>query len=230
MNPVLRQLLESGTVDVPDGSTQALHSHIDRLEGDLLSAWLAQYAATRVLEIGLAFGVSALFIADALADRPGATHDIIDPHQARDWHGCGLRHLERAGYGGRITFHDEPSELCLPRLLARGYRCDAAFIDGFHTFDQVLVDFYYVNRLLEPGGIVVFDDVHMPSVAEVLRHVAAYPCYEPLVLPASFATHRTVRLRRMMGAPPSRIGGFVKTGIDARPWHWHHVGPDGSHV
>jgi len=45
---------------------------------------------------------------------------------------------------------------------AQGERIDFAFIDGAHTFDHVLVDFFYIDRMLNVGGIVAFDDVGFP--------------------------------------------------------------------
>lgn len=53
-----------------------------------------------------------------------------------------------------------------------------AFIDGKHTADQALLDFYFLDRMIEPGGIVVFDDVHFPSVNKVVRYVSTYPNYQ----------------------------------------------------
>jgi predicted O-methyltransferase YrrM len=52
----------------------------------------------------------------------------------------------------------------LPRLVDDGTRIQFAFIDGWHTFDHALVDFFYVDQMLEPGGVVVLDDVVLPGL------------------------------------------------------------------
>jgi hypothetical protein len=49
---------------------------------------------------------------------------------------------------------------------------DFAFVDGWHTFDHVLVDFFYIDRLLRVGGIVVFDDASMPAIHRICRYIA----------------------------------------------------------
>jgi hypothetical protein len=72
---------------------------------------------------------------------------------------------------------EQVSELALPGLLQSGVTVQFALIDGYHTFDQALVDFSYVDRLLEHGGIVVFDDAQMPAIDRVVRYVSNYPIY-----------------------------------------------------
>ena len=52
-----------------------------------------------------------------------------------------------------------------------------ALIDGWHTFDQVLPDFFYVDQLLEDGGIVAFDDVVMAAINRAVRYFLNYPNY-----------------------------------------------------
>ena len=44
------------------------------------------------------------------------------------------------------------------RWKASGQRIDFAFIDGWHTFDYAMIDFFYVDLLLKPGGVLVIDD------------------------------------------------------------------------
>lgn len=63
-------------------------------------------------------------------------------------------------------------------MLQEQKKFDFAFIDGWHTFDHALIDFFYVSRLLEVGGVVVFHDVDMPSINRLLRYIRNYPSYE----------------------------------------------------
>lgn len=221
MNPVLNQLLTTRTVTLPDGRRLPLDSNIESLEGEILAAWIAARQPTRILEIGLAYGVSALFICDAIQALPGVNYYVVDPYQSSKWHGSGVRHLAEAGYEGVFTFVEEPSETCLPAMMNKGCSFDFAFIDGQHTFDHALIDFFYVNRMLEIGGAVIFDDAHLPSIQKLAAHIATYPCYTPLALPLGFENHRTIRLRRMLAAPLTRLIGFEKIADDERSWNWH---------
>ncbi len=84
-----------------------------------------------------------------------------------------------------------------------------------------MVDFFYVNRMLEVGGVVVFDDVQLPSIAKVLAHVATYDCYRPLPPPRELTRDVRVRARRLAGVPALRVSAVEKTSSDDRDWCWY---------
>jgi predicted O-methyltransferase YrrM len=186
-NAVLDRLLSTKQIALADGQTLSLHhpefpealSHIDLATGQLLQRLVRQVRPQRSLEVGLAYGVSTLFICEALSTLESAPrHIVIDPFQHGKWRGLGLQHVSEAGFAHLVDFRESPSEIVLPQLLAAGTSVDFAFIDGLHRFDQVMTEFYYVNRLLRPGGVVIFDDADRRSVSRVIRHALTYPCYE----------------------------------------------------
>ena len=221
MNPLIEEIFATSTVRTASGEEIPLHSNLPREECEVVQEWIRARRPRTVLEIGMAFGVSSLVIAEALAEIEGASHHIIDPHQRGEWRGVGIANLKRAGYDGRYVLYEEPSEFCLPRLLAEGFSIDFALIDGWHSFDQVLVDFYYLNRMTSPGGAIAFDDLQLPSVAKVVAHVATYECYRELEPPASCRRSVTARARRLMGTREFRVAAFEKVAPDVRAWDWH---------
>ncbi len=172
MNTVLEEILRSGITVTESGEKVPINSAVTEGEGSFLEGLVSDIKPRITLEVGLAFGVSALFICQALPS--GAKHIVIDPHQfsgpwGAGWHGAGLAALKRAGYGDRVEFHPEPSYAVLPQLESSGVKLDFAYIDGWHTFAFALVDFFYIDRMLEVGGIVALDDVHMPSIRKLCR-------------------------------------------------------------
>jgi len=193
MNPVLSRMLATGSVTAADGSTIPLNSEVSREEGSALQTLIHLYKPRVTLEVGLAYGVSALFICEALAAVEGKKHIVIDPYQfgvqslnfvAGPSHttrvgfdGLGLANLDRAGYMHLVEFHNQPSYRALPALEAAGQRIDFAFIDGWHTFDYVMVDFFYVDRMLGVGGIVVLDDTGYPAIRKLARYIATHRSY-----------------------------------------------------
>jgi predicted O-methyltransferase YrrM len=146
----------------------------------------------------MAYGVSSLCIADALRRVSDASSLIsIDPNQTTQWRGAGMHLLARAGLASLVRLIEESSQLALPRLVSEGERVQFAFIDGWHTFDHTLVDFFYVDQLLEPGGIVIFDDVGYPAIHAVVRFVMANRDYELMdALPYEQHVSRAARAKR----------------------------------
>jgi predicted O-methyltransferase YrrM len=186
MNEVLARILETQTVSNGTETISLRHpefpdrfSHVGQTTGELLQRAVRDVQPTVSLEVGLAYGVSTLFICDAIQglSTPGV-HIVMDPFQSGKWRGIGLSNIKAAGFDSIVEFHEERSELLLPRLVEERRRIDLAFIDGLHRFDQALVEFYYINRLLRPGGIVLFDDAIRRGVNRVIRHALTYPAYE----------------------------------------------------
>ncbi|HEY3502030.1 MAG TPA: hypothetical protein VGN37_04465 [Actinocatenispora sp.] len=48
---------------------------------------------------------------------------------------------------------------------------DAASADGSHRFHEMLVDLYFLRRIVRPGGLVVMDGHTTPSVRTAVRYV-----------------------------------------------------------
>jgi predicted O-methyltransferase YrrM len=181
MNGVLSEILKTGTTKTASESGSVkLSSSISRSEGELLQKLVRELDPTVSLEVGLAHGVSALFICDALNVRNGTQFIAIDPYQNGgpwDWHGIGIANLRRAGYSDIVRLIETPSYRALAELERSALRVDFAFIDGWHTFDFALVDFFFIDRVLNVGGVVVFDDANWPAIRKVCRFVKTNLAY-----------------------------------------------------
>jgi predicted O-methyltransferase YrrM len=158
------------------GNAHRLHSEVTPDEGHLIASLISANGFVRTLEVGCAYGLSTLHVCGALASRPGAFHTIIDPGQSGYWKGIGVHQLARCGFTA-YELIEQPSEFALPDLLRAGRTFQFAVIDGWHTFDHTMLDFFYVNRLLEPGGIFVIDDLQLPGIRKVARYISNYPNY-----------------------------------------------------
>lgn len=155
-------------VSVPASDTDVLR--------DLL---LAEKPST-VIEIGLAYGSSALAIAEALAaaGSNATRHVIIDAFQ-KHFHGSGWAAITGAGLTGLCSLVEERSQIALPRLLGNGFVADAAFVDGSHIFHNVFVDLFYLRELVRPGGLVILDDCSHLSVATAARYFELNTGWQP---------------------------------------------------
>ena len=121
-------------------------------EGEALSRWIVEEGATRTVEVGLAFGFSALYACQGLLEcgHPDARHVVMDPNQFPEsvYDSRGLNILEEAGVSSLIEFYGEESQIALPRMLQEGRQFDLAFIDGNHRFEAVFLDLLYLGRLV----------------------------------------------------------------------------------
>jgi predicted O-methyltransferase YrrM len=196
MNPVLAEIHRTGAVQMSDGTRAPVHSGVNAQSGELLRRAVLAAAPRTACEVGLAFGISTLHILDAMGESGSGTLIGMDPAQHdATWQGTGLSNVRRAGLTDRFVFHEASSQVVLPRLAESGTRIQFAFIDGWHTFDHTLVDFFYIDQMMDPGGIVVLDDVVLPG----LRRLAEF-----------IVTNRDYTLvDRVAGPPPA-------TGL--RPW------------
>ena len=171
---VIERLARDGTVVArADGTVHHLFPvAASPAEAEALRGWIAREGATRTIEIGLAYGFSALHICEGLLENPSPAprHVALDPAQATRFAGCGLQVLAEAGVAALVEHHAEVSEIALPRFLGEGRRFDLAFVDGNHRFDGVFLDLIFLGRLVRAGGIVVVDDYQLPAI----RRAAAF--------------------------------------------------------
>lgn len=199
---ILERIRREGSVVDASGASHQLRLEIDPHEERFIRDLIASDPAIRrTLEVGLAYGISALTICGATRGREGAVHIALDPYQTRIFRGVGTENLKRAGYDFARVIEDR-SELAMPRLLADGVEpFDLVFIDGLHTFDQTLVDLYFGLRLLRVGGYIVLDDCRMRGVQKAVSYLTNYP---------SVSLVGQVRQRHVVGKLKKGVGATVR--------------------
>ena len=155
---------------------------------DILRDLLIADGVSDVVEIGMAYGSSALAIGEALISigKPDPMHVVIDPHQATSWSNVGWGLLQSAGLDTSTRLILEPSSIALPRLIGEDFTADAAYVDGSHRFHEVFVDLYFLQKIVRPGGLVVLDDHWFPSVQTAAAYFERVMGWQ--VVPDAFAT------------------------------------------
>ena len=135
-------------------------------EGDGLRDWVVRESATKTIEVGLGYGVSALHICEGLVKNGNeeAKHIVLDPSQVARFSNCGLQALEDAGVGHIVEHISDVSEIVLPQFLKEGRCFDLGFVDGNHHFEHVFVDLFYLGRLVRKGGVIILDDYDVSGI------------------------------------------------------------------
>lgn len=104
----------------------------------------------------------------------GASHTAISPDPAE--HERVREYCRRIGVDDSgVRFIAGLSDDVLPALLGRDRCLDAAFIDGAHSFPFPAVDWHYISRSLKVGGRLLLDDIPIPSIMDLFRHLSLEP-------------------------------------------------------
>ncbi len=177
MNSLFANILSEQTVVARSGERFEYHSGVSTEVCEVLAQEVGQLVRPRVLEIGMAYGTSSVHLSDGIEAAGGGELVSIDPNQHTQWHGIGLQLLEKTGHGQFFHLIEAPSWRALPELAGGSGQFDFIFIDGWHSFDHVFVDFFYCDKLLRPGGFLAFHDCGMPATSKVLRFIQSHKAY-----------------------------------------------------
>jgi predicted O-methyltransferase YrrM len=210
---VLKRVLRDGNIVArQDGTIQDVFPvSVSADEGEALRKWVTGEHASRTVEVGLGYGVAALFVCDGLLATGGDAHHVtIDPHQESRFANCGLQLLEEAGVGDLVEFHAAESQIVLPRLLAQDRTFDLAVVDGNHRFDGVFVDLVYLGRLVRPGGIIVVDDYQLRSVARAVSFCTTNLGWKAEEVSTGDTDHHWAVLRTAIDPPERRYDHYVE--------------------
>jgi predicted O-methyltransferase YrrM len=190
-NPVLQAMYDTNEALDQTDAPVSLDSHLPELYAVALYDAVKRHAPVTVLEVGMAYGTATLAILTALNELPKpASRKLIslDPKQSSDWRGVAISNVRRCGLSHMHELLEEFDYLGLPTLLRRNVKLDFAYIDGWHTFDYVLLDLFYIDKMLRPGGIVAFNDCDWPAVEKVIGYLKTHRVYTELEtgLPVSY--------------------------------------------
>jgi hypothetical protein len=142
-------------------------AHWDALPGTL--RWIRESVTDGSHTVETGVGASTVVFASC-----GAHHTAISPDPTE--HQLVREYCERIGVDhSRVTFIAGLSDDVLPATLGRERTLDTAFIDGAHSFPFPEVDWYYITRAMKVGGKLLLDDVPIPAVTPVFRHMSLEP-------------------------------------------------------
>ena len=129
-----------------------------------LTALMLEYGCSDVIELGIMHGVSTCYMAAAL-DGAGKDWSIttIDNETAISNSPNVEDLLTQLGLRDRVTVHYEKSSYIwrLMKMLEEdpNPRFDFCYLDGAHNWPDDGFAFFLVDRLMKPGGWIVFDDI-----------------------------------------------------------------------
>lgn len=241
MNSLLEEIFTSKHFTTSAGQRISVNSETSREQCQYLQDIILKNHFTDTLEIGFAYGTSTLTIVEAVAANNGR-HTVIDKFQISNYSGNGLDLVRQAGYGDRLEFVEKFCYETLPAFMFAGRKFDFAYIDSTKQFDWLMIDFFYIDKMLKVGGIVTFDDVNFESIRKLLRYISRFPGYKvysqfPKSQPVSGSRRMIEWLKvipkaskmlrpeimvsdRSLGINANCVA-LQKIGEDNREWDWH---------
>jgi hypothetical protein len=223
----LAEVYRTGVMYVSNGTPVMLNdTSLGFTEGRVLWHLARQLRPEIIIETGFGRGGSAAFFLTAL-DHWNGRLISIDPafrHWSQD---TGTTYIANLGFTDRHELIEKPSELALAEFVASGKITGLrlSYIDGSHHFDGTLIDFIYLDRLTEVGGIIAIDDAHAPAVRTVASFIAWNLPYQ-----LHYATPRLVLCKKT--APLNREWNHFKP-FHSSPnsdWDVHTTPPDAATV
>jgi predicted O-methyltransferase YrrM len=137
--------------------------HMTLEQADRMRRLIVEERLNDILELGFFHGVSTCYMAHALAEIGGGRITTIDLESARDLVPGIETLLEKVGQRDRVDVHYEPTSYTwrLMKMLEEdpSPRFDLCYLDGAHNWFVDGFAFFLVDRLLKPGGWIVFDDL-----------------------------------------------------------------------
>ncbi len=161
----------------PDGSGDPLGDCRIAPTALALIAYLSRNNPTDLsIDVGFGMGSSATMALAARRDRGDAfKHLAFDPWGLGDGRGAVVERYLNEEFGASFERVRKLSEIGLGQLLEeRGHGCAGyIFIDGNHSFEQVITDFLLADALCCVGGHIVFDDAHFPAIEAAVEYIRA---------------------------------------------------------
>lgn len=132
-------------------------------QAQIITDLIREYDLKDVLELGIMHGVSTCYIADTLRDLGGGHVTSLDLDLSRDNKPDAETLLKQLGLMEMVTIRLDPTSYVwtLMKMLEEdpAPRYDLCYLDGAHDWFADGFAFFLVDKILRPGGWLVFDDI-----------------------------------------------------------------------
>jgi len=173
--PTLRDLIDTKEVIGASGKPFNLLGGMSTVNNLItLRKLMLDIKPQKTLEVGMACGASTLvFVATHkdLGFPPKKQHIAIDAFQTNGFDSVGILQLEKAGLSNYLDIRESLSCYELAKLAENAEKFDMVYIDGSHQFEDVFCDFYYIAKITNINGLILFDDSSDVEVAKVIKFI-----------------------------------------------------------
>ncbi len=177
----LKVAFDTMKMEGPNNELIDLHSNTSKEQGLFLQEIFDLVKPTQSLEVGLAYGISTLFILEKHREKNSnpKSHIVIEPFP---WAGVPEHNIKKENLFDLVDIRYQKSHDVLPRLFYENQRIQFAYIDTTKLFDIVMQDCYFIDKMLDINGVIVLDDCGggWPGIQRVARFMNSMPHYQLL--------------------------------------------------
>ena len=136
------------------------YPYMNPKQAQILTDFIYEHNLTSILELGFYHGVSTCYMAAAV-EAAGGSVVTIDLVSAEKREPNIETLLGRCGYLDLVNFYYEPVSYNwrLMKLIESKTKFDLCYLDGGHDWYNTGYAFFLVDRVLKPGGWIIFDDL-----------------------------------------------------------------------
>ncbi len=176
----LKKIFETNTIEINESDESIpLHSNTSAAQGVFLQKIFDAVKPSQSIEVGFAYGVSTLFILEKHRqyNSKDAAHIVIEPFDA--WGTAAEYNIEKEGLTRFMHLQRDFSDKVLAKLFLQNHRVQFAYIDTTKLFDVIMHDFYFIDKMLDTGGVIILDDCGggWPGVQRAARFFSKLPHY-----------------------------------------------------
>jgi len=151
-----------------DGEFIPLNSNINVYEACFISLltniYIKNYKTKNtlnILEVGLAYGTSALILVNALIQyKHPKNYTVIDPNQSTQWKSIGHKNIEQfLGHMQKKLNYELLEKFSTDAMPKLRKKYDISFVDGAHEEEIVIQDLINSDKKLVVNGLIIVDDV-----------------------------------------------------------------------
>ena len=126
----LDKIASNSTTLTEDGQKVELKWQVNTRYARFLYVLVRMFEPEKILEIGMANGISSAYIAKAqnLYAQKRHTHVIVDPYKSSEWHNAGKALLQRLDLYHNVKVIEDYSLSAIPHLEKDAFRLDSMII------------------------------------------------------------------------------------------------------
>lgn len=172
LNPQLEQDINNNlNINHLSIKNNYINSYILPTDGNEIFNLIITNKLNKCIQIGMEYGITTIYILFGLSKLKLKSNLItIDEYQKSRWNNFGIKLVELNNLTKLHSFYEEPSYIVLPKLLEKD-TYNLVYINGWNTFDYILLCIAYASILLDVDGYIILNNKYSCTINKCIRYM-----------------------------------------------------------